>query len=131
MAKRHHYLPQFYLQHFLSKKGGFVVYDKKTGQRRPQTPINTGVEGHLYTQLDAEGQPTEFIEEEILAPHDGYVAPVLEKWLEPDVTITNDDREVIASFLAFMHTRVPRHIEMASEFKKVPVTLFRYCDDRS
>jgi hypothetical protein len=119
MAKRHHYLPQFYLQQFLSKKGGFVVYDKKTGQRRPQTPINTGVEGHLYTQLDAEGKPTDFIEEEMLSPHDGHVAPILEKWLEPDASPTDGDVEVMASFLAFMNTRVPRNIEMVREFGRL------------
>jgi hypothetical protein len=120
-TKRHHYLPQCYLENFLptDKPKTFWVYDKVGGAPRQQTPINTGVEGHLYTVIGPEGDPDDFVEVGILAPADGRVAPILRRWVEPGAQPTKDELSVMVEFLAYMHSRVPRRINHMQEFGKL------------
>jgi len=67
IAERNHYLPQFYLQAFLALEDPkiFWVYDKKDGAFRPQTPINTGIQRHLYNLDNPDGTVDDSLEREI------------------------------------------------------------------
>ena len=52
--KRHHYLPDFYLQSFCGN--GFIwVYDRELREYRKQTPINTAVKSNYYAFRDENG----------------------------------------------------------------------------
>ena len=118
-AKRNHYLPQFYLEKFIPKSSKtFWVYDKKTGESRPQTPINTGVEGHLYTVLNAKGEVDDSIETGILSPIDGEVKPIFDRWCSSPEEIRQTDIPTVAAFLAVFHMRVPRQIDVIQEYQR-------------
>lgn len=119
-AKRHHYLPQFYLEYFLSPGEKSVwVYDKDGGEPRFQQPVNTGVEGHLYSILNEHGEKDDFIETQYHAPLDGRVKPILDRWGIPGGRITLEDIPLVAEFMASLHTRAPREIERIREFGKL------------
>lgn len=45
--KRHHFLPEFYLNGF-TREGLLCVFDRETGEYRRQAPKNTAVIGHFY-----------------------------------------------------------------------------------
>ena len=112
-SKRHHYLPQFYLEYFLPEDGSgtFWVYDKAGGEPRPQTPVNTCVEGHLYSFADPKGGKTDELERELFSRLDGQTKPVLDRWRDTRGEVSPGDVPVLAEFVAALHTRVPRHIE--------------------
>lgn len=112
-TKRHHYLPQFYLARFIPPgEKCFAVYDKLGGPPRRQTPINTGVEGHLYTVLDPSGAALDSIETELLGPIDDAVAPIIANWKD-GAPSSPGDIAIMATFLASLHVRSPRQITFA------------------
>ena len=109
-AKRHHYVPQFYLRYFASDAGQktptFWVYDKAGGEPRQQPPVNTAVEGHFYSFETEEGRDDRI--EEALARLEAAAKPILDHWLSAGVRPEREEISEIGGFLAFMHTRVPR-----------------------
>lgn len=117
IAKRNHYLPQFYLEAFLSKVEPrvFWVFDKKGGPPRPQTPINTGVEGHLYNIEMPDGSIDDSFERQVFAPVEALSKPLIARLQEPGARMSPDDAQVLATFLGFMATRVPRTINAVQE----------------
>ena len=117
VTRRTHYLPQFYLEYFLPKKEPriFWVYDKEDGQPRAQTPINTGIERHLYNAVWPDGTVDDSVERKILSPIESIAKPIIDRWLEPHARIKESEIPQMAAFLAFMNTRVPRSIEAARE----------------
>lgn len=119
-AKRHHYLPRFYLEYFLLEGGAttFWVYDKEGGEPRQQTPVNTCVEGHLYSLRNATGGKDDYLEREILSRLDGRAKPILDRWQDTGGEALHDDVPVIADFAAMLHTRVPRHMSSTEEIAK-------------
>lgn len=114
-TKRHHYLPQFYLANFIAPgENGFVVYDKQGATPRWQTPINTGVEGHLFTTLGPSGVADDTLETDILSPLDSSVAPILARWIEGE-SLDARDFPCVAAFMASLHARAPRQIVFHQE----------------
>lgn len=114
-TKRHHYLPQFYLAHFLLPgKKTLVVYDKMGLPPREQPPINTGVESRLFTVLEPSGEMNDTIETEIFSPLDGAVAPILARWIA-GLRPAAGERATVAAFLASLYVRVPRQIAFTQE----------------
>jgi len=106
---RNHYLPKFYLEYFLPKKEPrvFWVYDKDGGEPRAQTPINTGIERHLYGD--------DYIEGKVFSPIESIAKPIMDRWLKARSRIIESEIPQMANFLAFIHTRVPRNIEVVRE----------------
>jgi len=118
--KRHHYLPEFYLKYFiLPGEKGIWVYDKDGGEPRYQQPVNTGVEGHLYSIINEDGEKDDFIETQFLGPLDGAVKPVLDRWGLPDAEITVEDIPLVGEFMASLWGRAPRQIEQIREYGKI------------
>ena len=114
-TKRHHYLPLHYLGNFLLPgQQAFVVYDKTGLPPREQTPINTGVEGRLYTVLDPEGQKNDSIETDILKPLDDAAAPVIARWIS-GAQHEVDDVPTLAAFMASLSVRAPRQIAFSQD----------------
>lgn len=117
-SKRHHYVPIFYLEYFVTKvaKGTprFWVYDKADGPARIQTPINTAVEGYLYS-FETSSVAKDDSLESLLSKLEAEAKPVLDRWQLPAVAPTHDDKKRIAQFLALMHTRSPRTIQGITE----------------
>ena len=116
-TERNHYLPQFYLKAFLAQNDPklFWVYDKKQNAFRPQTPINTGIERHLYNLENPDGTFDDSLETQVFTPIETASKPVIDRILGPNTRLVPDDIETLAWFLAFMATRVPRSIRATQE----------------
>jgi len=105
-TKRSHYIPQFYQEYFLLPgEKTFWVYDKESGEPRPQQPKDTAVIGHLYRfQAGLEGD---------FSKQEGMVKPILDRWYAPRAVPEPQETPIVASFLAYLHTRGPRAIKAA------------------
>jgi hypothetical protein len=116
-SKRHHFLPQSYQGRFLPSDGSGMlwVYDKQDGEPRQQKPLNTAVEGHLYSVTIEDGEKDDFLESTILKELDGRAKSAFDR-LEDSGFQTNEiDLTTIADFIAIMYARVPRNMRMAEE----------------
>lgn len=121
LAKRHHYLPQFYQNYFLSKDdpARLWIYDKAGGEPRLQAPINTGVIKHFYTITEKNGTKDDTLERMVFGPLDGMICPILNELQTTGARIKPENKEILAAFLAFMYTRNPKHVESVKEMHKV------------
>src|SRR5262249_34594798 len=102
--KRHHTLPQFYLERFC-QDGRLWVFDRETGRFRREQPKNTSVIGHYYSVELADGQKETGIES-MLAQLEGETKPLLQT-LEDRGTLTEEDKMIVALFIGFLFARVP------------------------
>jgi hypothetical protein len=113
--KRHHYLPEFYLNYFTDKNGQFWVYHKDTNKFIIQTPINTAVNSYRYTWVKDKGEKDNKIEE-LLASIESDTKPLFEK-LDSSLVIENEEKYKLAIFIAFQQTRVPFFQKQTDELK--------------
>lgn len=111
--KRQHFLPQFYLNGF-TKKGMLAVYDRETNRIRVEQPINTGVIGHFYTLVDAEGRKR-FELEQMLSEFEAKAGPGIQK-LEAKEEISPDERCNLAIFVALAGFRTPDIVDSLKLF---------------
>lgn len=102
--KRHHYLPQFYLQYFC-KDGNFWIFDRKTKEFRSQTPKNTALKSNYYTFKNSKGNKVTEIEH-LLSQIEGNAKCIIEKVINWE-NITPQEKENLSLFIAFMMNRVP------------------------
>jgi hypothetical protein len=102
--KRHHYLPQFYLEGFC-RNGGLWVYDRDRDEFRFQTPKNTALKSHYYSVEGANGSKRTDIET-YLSQVENRASQVMAKLLTQQA-ITEPERAAFALFVAFMMNRVP------------------------
>lgn len=117
---RNHYLPQFYLKSFLNNDSGvFWVYHKGKNDPIPQTPINTGIEKNLYNIKMEDGTIDDSIERNVLSPLESEASSIIENLVKNKSQIKDEDIPILASFLSFMATRIPRQIEMIREMGTV------------
>jgi hypothetical protein len=104
--KRHHYLPQFYLNGF-ARDQHFFVYDRVNHEYRKQTPKNTAVEKDFYTLTDDSGQKHTSIETKI-AEIESRAKPVIDK-LDSSKAVTFEDRVALSHFIALFIGRTPEY----------------------
>lgn len=102
--KRHHYLPQFYLEQFC-RDGAFWVYDRDTSEFRRQTPKNTAIISHYYSVEDGDGNKRTGIES-LLSQIEGRAKSIMGKLVAQDA-ISESDKAEFSVFVAFMMNRVP------------------------
>ena len=120
--KRNHYVPKWY-QEFFAVPGKELpliwVYDKDNPDDVPQLrqPVNTGLEGHLYTFTNEEGQQDDSLED-IFSKQEGNVQPIIRHWLEPKAKLTKDEISSTAEFVATLFVRVPRIIDATREVEQ-------------
>jgi hypothetical protein len=103
--KRHHFLPEFYLNGFT---GGNVVwvYDREKNEYRPQGPHNTAVIGHYNTVLGTDGKAYLGFEK-LLSQAESDAKPVIDK-LGIGEMITPEERHNLALFVVLLLTRTPK-----------------------
>jgi hypothetical protein len=102
--KRHHYLPQFYLN-FYCRGGGLWLFDRERREYRQQTPKNTALKQHYYSTEATDGEKDTRIEE-LLSIVEGHAKIVIDKLVAREA-ITHNEKEELAIFVAFMIGRVP------------------------
>ena len=102
--KRHHYLPQFYLEGFC-RDGHLWVFDREANELRRQTPVNTAVMKQYYTVEDEGGEKNNDIEL-FLSQIESVSKPVVQKVVSK-AQMSSEDKEVMSVFIAFLMNRVP------------------------
>ncbi|WP_244242862.1 DUF4238 domain-containing protein [Xanthomonas citri] len=107
--KRQHFLPRFYLKGLTGDDELLAVYDRTTGQVRRQSPDNTAVTGHLYTQTDDQGRKR-FELEATLAAIEGDASNHLPALMEGS-PLSEDGRLALSYFFAAMAVRTPEFIQ--------------------
>lgn len=121
--KRHHYVPTFYQNFFLSPgKKTHWIYDKKTLQVRPGNPINECVESRRFSVPGVPDEDPESIET-LFASLEWVVGPILTEWQKPEAVLTPEQYARITEYMAFQHTKVPRTVEVQKEIELALVQL--------
>jgi len=113
--KRHHYLPQFYLEGF-TRDGLLWVYDRKTKTTRKQTPVNTAVESDFYTYVDLKGNESAEIEK-LFARLEGYTKPVIDL-LTNRQEVSVEQRGLVAGFIGTLYIRTPGFRRMSDGMRE-------------
>lgn len=102
--KRHHYIPQFFLERFC-RDGIVWLFDRDVGEFRGQQPINTAVIKDYYTFADEDGNKNLEVEA-LLSRLESDARIVLAK-VDQRRTLDEEDRQHLALFVAFQASRVP------------------------
>lgn len=114
-AKRHHYLPQSYLEGFC-REDGFWVYDRKDDEYRKQTPVNTTVQKHYYSIEEEDGEKNIEIEK-MLSQLEGSTKKVINKIVHRKL-LSNKDKMIMSLFISFAWTRIPDFERLVNESMK-------------
>lgn len=127
-SKRHHYVPEFYLKHWRSDKGGIFNYKKiKTGISKPYKKYEKacGFEDKLYwlkphTKHNPLNYPPDYLETYFFRKIDNDAAPIHKKLLLSGFkNVSLEDKYFYALFLRSLEERTPDKINrLFSHFKK-------------
>jgi hypothetical protein len=114
------YLAQF------TAGGRLEVYDRVTGKLRRDTPKNVGAITDYYVLTKASGERDESVEHGYLSSVESMAAPILKQLAECH-SITDEQHDVFATFVAFMCTRVPAfettYAQLRQEASSEPVSV--------
>ena len=107
LAKRHHYLPQFYLQGFTGADGLLCLFDRETKTFRKQAPVITAFENDFYTTTDRQGAKSDGLEK-MFSKLECAARGVITR-LDARQTGWRDEQERVsfAIFLALFYSRTP------------------------
>ncbi len=88
------------------------------------------MEGHLYSFEISSGAKDDSLER-LLSKLETDAKPVLDRWQLPAVAPTQDEKKLIAEFLALMHTRSPRTIQGITEASQaIGIEVARFLAER-
>ena len=106
-ARRHHAVPRFYLSRFADEDGLIWLHDLQRHLATKVSPRDAIVEKHLYAPEVGENPKDDTIEK-FLAEHiESPAAPAIERLASGD-SVSDEDRQRIALFVAYQEFRVPR-----------------------
>jgi hypothetical protein len=111
--KRHHYLPEFYLDRFAGSGGFLWLFDRSQGKLRKERPRNTAVIGHYYSFTDEAGERSPAIEQYFSEVE--RVAKATLDCLESGEEFTRKDRFRLSWFLGYLFCRVPAYERALNE----------------
>ena len=142
ISKKHHYLPQFYVEGFTNSEGKVFVLDHKKDTVNEQGKNGTfhkykfyNVDFSKYSKRDPESTQkikeslgianvdTSHVKEypdmieDLLGDAETVSAPILKKLISGQ-KITNAERIEFSTFLSFMYTRNPKFHQFVTEFEK-------------
>lgn len=119
IAKVQHYVPQFLLRNFGNgKKDQVWVYDKSSNRSFSSNTKNVASESRFYDFV-SEGQPLSI--EPWLADLEGHAKSVISTILKADSlsTLADEQKQVLASFLAVQFTRTKTFREEWNAFPRM------------
>jgi len=108
-----HYLPRCYLDAFTAEQR-LHVFDRATGKLRRDTPMNVAAITDYYILKNESGEREERIEHGLLANLETSASPVLRRLANCEA-ISDHEHDVVATFLAFLCTRIPAFEETYAE----------------
>src|SRR3972149_6577246 len=98
--KRHHYLPQFYLEGFC-RDDLLWVYDRDEKEYRQQTPQNTAVQKYYYSFENDNGERDAEVEG-LLSLVETYTKPIIDK-INNRESIDGNEKETLSIFIGFLY----------------------------
>jgi len=105
-ARKHHYVPKFYLEGFTrEERGSLVVYDRARKQYRSQKPVNI-LHIRDYYALEQEDGTLNYDIEKAFSQIEGAAKAIIVK-LDEGGSLTDVERLELALFTAFQFTRTP------------------------
>lgn len=123
--KRHHFVPESYLQGFVEDGTGFLyVYSKQSEMWRRQKPKQVMVRNKFYHQeWTPTGVDRNILEKSLGAEMEPKGLQALRKLVEAPETLDDDDTANILIYLQFQRIRVPRQADTAKSLAKTAITL--------
>ncbi len=119
-TKRQHLSAQSYLRRFANAKDQITVHDKRTGTEYTPNIINVEVEKDFYTVPGPDGEPSDVVEKFIASEIEGPAVDAFDRLTADQFPPTEDDRFIIADFIALqicrgrafreMHDRSAQHL---------------------
>lgn len=106
-ARRHHYVPQFYLRGFARDAAHprLFVVDTESRTSFTTSPSNVAVELDFHT-VDAPGHPPDIVETQ-LAQLESEISPALERIRASRSLQSDENRELLISFIALLLVKNP------------------------
>lgn len=108
LARRHHYVPQFYLAGFTPSGGRddqLWVLDMSTGRRWQTGLSNIAVEKDFY-RVEMEDEPPDAIEK-LIEKIETLASPILRKTISTRTLPEGEDLRALVTFIALLSLRVP------------------------
>lgn len=116
MSQRSHYVPEFYLKNFVTPEETTLwVFDKKSRQFRKQLPKDTAVIKDYYLSSAEKKEGQDSIVETWLSQIEYDASIVIKKWIATPIALNKEDIQKVLPFVAFLHSRVPREMEITRQ----------------
>lgn len=125
-AKKHHYLPVFYLKQWALQPGGKVVeFSRPFGpevKARRIHPSGTGYVNWLYAS-EFSGAGAWDMERDFFSPVDSRAADAMRSLIS-GATLSDPDRQAWATFVVSLMCRMPEDVPIIKEMRKRIVLMF-------
>lgn len=120
MSQRSHYVPEFYLNNFVTPgEKTLWVFDKKSRQFRNQLPKDTAVIKDYYLSSEERKEGQDSIVEAWFSQMEGDASIAINKWITTPIALNKEDIQKVLPFVAFLHSRVPREMEVTRQILQV------------
>jgi len=115
LKRHHHTVPRFYLKRFADAHGLFMRVPIDGGESRRIGVGDATVRKDFYSFRDEDGHLNDSVED-ALSDMEGAAAKVLRMVVDQDIwPLPEDAREVMCTWLAFQHLRVPARRQATNE----------------
>jgi Protein of unknown function (DUF4238) len=105
---RHHYVPQFYLKRFANQKRELRAFRRTTHELSKVTVRRAASEIGFYDVEGADGVPHDLIEKLLGERMENFAAMAFQR-LEKSWPPSDEDRDLLAVFMAVQLVRTPEH----------------------
>ncbi|MGN3963736.1 DUF4238 domain-containing protein [Burkholderia gladioli] len=114
--RRHHFIPCFYLEGFCGENArGLAVYDRMRNAYRAQRPAEVAHRRDYYAYEDEQGN--RFFDIEAALGEIETAASHSIRRVDNGNELTDDDRMVLATYVAFQYTRTPADAAWLEAFR--------------
>lgn len=114
--RRHHFVPRFYLEGFCAVNAqGLAVYDRVRNAYRAQRPLEVAHRRDYYAYEDELGN--RFFDIEVVLGEMEAVASRSIRRVDNSDELTDNDRMVLATYVAFQYTRTPAYAGWLEAFR--------------
>jgi hypothetical protein len=119
VARRHHYIPKFYLKGFAvarKRSRQLIVFDKESCTTFPAATDNVAVEMD-FNRVEIEGYPPDVVEKE-MSKFETEAAAALERIVAAKSIRQTEDRSYLLNLIGLLAVRNPRHRERWRDFQE-------------
>ncbi len=128
-ARKHHYVPQFYLGNFSlsgTKDDSLWVFDKKTNRQWKASIDDIACQRNFYTVEFKDGTPDEV--EKAFSKMEDIAAPIIKQIIETNAFPSQNDFMELITFIAISASRGPgARKTLAEPFEEVSNRIFELC----